>query len=263
MELVKTLTYTNEFKFGLDTVLEVGKSILLCVENHKAEKHGLEFKAEVDTIADQTGTKFLIDNFPNDAILTEEQGLPKEPKSRMWVCDFLDGTTNFLNGSKNYSVLLAFVEKGEIKVGISYLPTTNDFFYAVKGEGAYWNNQKICTSSINNLKMASIMLDQGYDPEGSMKFASLYQKLRPDVGAIGAYNANGVALSLLAKGEMGGYVHFSSKIWESAGILIAQEAGARITDFNGGELKLDFTSDKGFEFVATNGLIHEELLAHL
>lgn len=49
-------------------------------------------------------------------------------------------------------------------------------------------------------------------------------------------------------------------MWEAAGILIAEEAGAKITDFEGKDLKIDFTSRDGFQFVASNGVIHEDLL---
>ena len=159
-------------------------------------------------------------------------------------------------------MLLAFVENDQIKNGICYLPATDELFYAVSGEGAYCNNKRIKVSGVEELKRASIILDPGYDPEGDIKVANLYQKLRPNVGNVGAFNANGYTLAMLAKGETAGFVHFSSKIWECSSLLIAQEAGAMITDFKGEELKLNFASDSGFEFVATNSLIHNELLTH-
>lgn len=254
--------YRGELEVGIQAVMAAGKTIIDKTRNHSAERHGLEFKAEVDRLADESGIKVLKEAFPDDAILTEERGLPKEQKSRLWVCDFLDGTTNFLNGSRNYSVLVAFVEKGEVKIGISYLPITDELFYAVLGEGTYRNGKRTRVSPIGELKRSTIVLDPGYDPEGGRKVADLYQKLRSaPVGNVGAYNANGYTLSMLANGEMGGFVHFSSKIWECSALLIAQEAGARITDFKGEKPKLDFTNDAGFPFIASNSLIHDELLS--
>ena len=69
-------------------------------------------------------------------------------------------------------------------------------------------------------------------------------------------------VSIIAKAGNGGsgLVHFYSKIWESSGFLLVKEAGGKITDKNGKELELNFGSDEGFQFVASNGLIHEELL---
>ncbi len=251
--------YKTELMAAVEAVQTAGRIILEQTNNHKAERHSLEFKSEVDKLADVAGIDVIKKYFPNDNILTEEQGIPEKVSGRLWVADLLDGTTNFLNGSRNYSVLLGFVENGKLKVGVSFLPATNELFYAVEGHGAYLNNQKIHVST-TDFNKSTIVLDPGYDPDGGEKTAKLMLELRPKVGNIAIYNANGCTLSMLAKGELSGLVHFYSKIWEAAGFLLVKEAGGKITDKNGKDLELNFGSDKGFQFIASNGLIHNELI---
>ncbi len=252
--------YQKELTVGIEAVLAAGKTIVDQINNNRAERYGLEFKAEVDALADIAGINVIKRFFPEDKILTEEQGIPENISNRLWVADLLDGTTNFLNGSRNYSVLLSFIENGKIKMGISFLPTTNELFYAIEGKGAYLNDKKINVSTINNFNKSTIVLDPGYDPDGGEKVSNLFLKLRPQVGNVALYNANGYTLSMLAKGELAGFVHFSSKIWEVAGLLLVKEAGGKVTDRNGKDLDLDFSSPKGFQFIASNGLIHEDFL---
>lgn len=255
--------YSKELAVAIKSVRAAGAVILDQVNNRQAERYGLEFKAEVDKLADDAGINIIQTEFPQDAILTEEIGIPKTLSDRLWVADLLDGTTNFLNGSRSYSVLLGFVEKGELVLGVSLLPATNELFHAVEGEGTYLNGKRVGVSSVNQLKISSIALDPGYDPLGGDKVSALFQALRPNVGNVAMYNANGFTLSMLAKGELAGFVHFSSKVWESAGFLLVKEAGGSVTDAKGDNLSLDFTTPSGFQFVASNGLIHDPLLSYL
>lgn len=252
--------YNQELTVAIQAVRAAGNAILEQVNNHQAEWDGFEFKAEVDKITDEEGIKVIKTAFPQDAVLTEESGIPKELSKRLWVADFLDGTTNFLNGSRNYSVLLSFVENGRLVVGVSFLPVSNELFCAVEDEGAYVNGKRICVSAVDELKRSTIALDPGYDPEAGKKVSDLFLKLRPQSGNVAMYNSNGYTLSMVAKGELAGFVHFFSKVWEAAGFILVKEAGGRVTDIKGKDLKLDFTSSEGFAFVASNGLIHNELL---
>jgi len=242
--------YQHELTVAIQAVRVAGSTILSQVNNRQAERHGLEFKAEVDRLADEAGVNIIKTAFPNDSVLTEEMGLPETPTDRLWVSDLLDGTTNFLNGSRNYTVLMR----------VSLLPATNELFYAVDGAGAFLNGKQIEVSSVDILKRATVALDPGYDPQGGNKVSDLFLKLRPVCGNVAMYNANGYTLSMLAKGELAGFVHFSSKVWEAAGLLLIKEAGGNVTDLEGQDIKLDFTSSEGFPFVASNGRIHKELL---
>lgn len=254
--------YQKELRTAIRAAKAAGKAILRA-SSRKAVKHGMEFKAEVDTIADTTIKKTLAQAFPEIPFLTEESGFPKKPAEKLWVIDPIDGTTNFLNGLREYATLIALVIHGRIVLGVDYLPATDEVFWGVTGSGAYLNGLKIHVSKVNLLQRSALALDPGYHPQGIQQIATTYTKLRPKVGNIGIHNSNGYTLALIAKGELPALIHFYSKIWECAGLLLIQEAGGQVTDFQGKSLKLDFTKSTGFEFIASNGLIHKELLSWL
>lgn len=262
-ERIESDRYSRELDTALLAARSAAEQILSQTTNLRAQKQGLEFKAEVDNLADETIKQIIAGAFPNDSILTEESGFPKNSYERLWVVDPLDGTTNFLNGLRAYSTLIAFVDKGQLVMGVSFLPQTGEEFWAVEEKGAYKGDKQIEVSKIDTVGKASIALDPGYDPQGAEKVTDAYKKLRPRVGNIAMYNANGYTLSLIANGELPALVHFYSKVWECAGLLLVKEAGGKVTDFKGNDVKLDFTKDDGFEFVASNGLVHNDLLALL
>jgi myo-inositol-1(or 4)-monophosphatase len=63
-------------------------------------------------------------------------------------------------------------------------------------------------------------------------------------------------LAYVACGRLDAFWEFNLNPWDTAaGILLVEEAGGRVTDFAGGHFQLD--SD---EILASNGLIHEELI---
>lgn len=252
--------YNRELETAFLAARNAGKQIISQRTNSRAEKSGLELKTEVDNLADRTIKRVIAEAFPNDSILTEESGFPQSPAERLWVVDPIDGTTNFINGLRAYSTLIAFVDKGKLVIGVSFLPQSQEMFWAVDGEGAYKGNTKITVSQMADIGKASIVLDPGYHPQGVEKISDAWGKLRPNVGNVGVLNANGYTLSLIANGELPALIHFYSKVWECAGLLLVTEAGGKVTNFKGHNVKLDFARNDGFEFVASNGLIHNALL---
>lgn len=266
VDLEREQRYQDELEIAIQTAKEAGVAILREINNRTFTQDGSELKSPVDIIAGDIIYGRLHGNFPGDKILIEDRSgqeteTPEGKSSRIWVVDPLDGTTNFINGSHDYSVLIGLVENGELVLGVSLLPATDELLYAVKDGGAYCNGKKIHVSEAEDMSKSTVALDSGYDPEGVTQVANLFQKLKPQVGNIAMLNSNGYALSMLSMGRgLAGYIHFSSKAWEAAGLLIAREAGGLITDLNGNNLSLDFSSRSGFPFVASNRKIHPQLI---
>lgn len=252
--------YQKEKNVAVQALQQVGEKIEFNKSKIWSEKHGFELKAEIDKICDDTIKKTISKFFPSDSILTEESGYLKKTADRLWVIDPLDGTTNFINGARSYSSLIAFIENGDIMLGVSYLPVSKELLFAEKNNGAFLGSKKLRVSKISELKKSAIIIDPGYIQEGGEKISSLYQLLKSKVGNIGMLNGNGYTLSLMSQGEFAGFIHLSSKIWECAGLFIYQEAGGKITDFNGKKIQFDFSNEKSFEFVAANPKIHQGLL---
>jgi len=252
---------SDRLSVAIEAARNAGELLLTSPNLRDATQNGLEFKAVVDQLADETIVQTLKDHFPDDAVLTEERGFPKEVTKRLWVVDPLDGTTNFLNGNQMYTTLVAYIENGVPLISVSYLPASDKMVYAVTGHGVYVNGRKLQAQEPHSLQRAIIVLDQGYDPKGIDKIVRAYRQLRPHVGNIGMFNGNGYTLTLMALDQIAGFVHFSSKIWEVAGLHIAQEAGATITDLTGKPIRYDFQNPSAFQFVASHGIPHGDLLA--
>lgn len=215
-----------------------------------------------------------------------------EPSESFWTVDPIDGTKGFLRGDQ-YAIALAYVENGDVKIGVLGCPnlthaTTPDAFgkgsiiYAARGQGCYYlsldhiddlNEAKKLTISTRD-QFSQVLLLRSYesghtnaDMIGDLA-ASLgiqHDPIRMDSQAKYALLASGagdVILRLLSPKRL----DYKEKIWDqAAGAIILEEAGGKITDLSG--KPLDFTQGRTLRenrgILATNGLIHDQLIAAL
>lgn len=98
---------------------------------------------EADRAADKMIQKMILDDFPGDKVLSEE-GLTIYPDSEhVWIIDPLDGTVNFSQGLGCWGVSIAHLIKGVPQSAALYFPVTDEFYSAIKGEGAFLNGQPL------------------------------------------------------------------------------------------------------------------------
>lgn len=254
--------FAKELEIAKTAAREAGRQILL-TDNSKAVKKGYEFKAAVDNIADEIIRKQIKEAFPNDSLITEEVGFPEKPSKRLWIVDPLDGTTNFLNRLPFYSVLIALAVNEELVMGVSYIPENDKLLWAIRGKGAWQDDQRLRVSAISDIERISVAIDAGYLPDRERVLAETIAKIGKKIGNIAQLNANGFTLSLIAEGKLPALIHHFSKIWECAGLILVEEAGGKVTDHSGNKLNLNFRSGDSFAFVASNGAVHEPLLSLL
>ena len=136
--------YMREFDLAYSSIeeaAEIAKKSIVKV-NVRVKKDST-FVTESDLLVE----KMLIDNirksYPNDNFVTEEFNNENTIQNRTWIIDPIDGTAHYMRGSIFWGIQLAFVDKGEIKFSIICLPKLNEFYYAIKGKGAYLNHKKI------------------------------------------------------------------------------------------------------------------------
>ncbi len=95
------------------------------------------------TDADVMANKLILDSlesvFPDDGYLSEEarDDSSRFQKSRFWVIDPLDGTKEFVKKNGEFSVNIGLVDRGEVMLGVIYIPVRKRVYFAVKGEGAF------------------------------------------------------------------------------------------------------------------------------
>lgn len=110
------------------------------------------------TAADLASQEILIAGLtkllPQARIISEElanlQTLQIDhPAEYCWVIDPLDGTNNFRRGIPHFAISIALVQSQKTVLGVIYDPVRQDFFYAISGQGVYYNHQRVTVKSDN------------------------------------------------------------------------------------------------------------------
>ena len=214
------------------------------------------------TEADHASEKAILDviykEFPDHHILSEEAGEIIQDSNYKWIIDPIDGTVNFAHSIPLCCVSIAVEYKGEIILASVYNPVMNELFFAEKGKGATLNDKPIRVSKKQNVMNACLVTGFPYTyldmPNGPLQiFEKLIRKGIP-VRRLGSAATD---LCWVAAGRFDGFYEHKLQAWDSAGgYLIVEEAGGKVTDFNGGKF-----SPYQPHILATNGDIHEEMLA--
>jgi myo-inositol-1(or 4)-monophosphatase len=222
------------------------------------------------TQADIMCQKIIIDRikeaFPDDGFIAEEgtgekmfKQTPRGSKRIWWVIDPIDGTTNFAKGMLLFSVAIAAIYEGEPVVGVVYDPATDSMFTAVQNGEAFLNGRRIAVSDDGLGIFSSVGTDSFFD-NGLPKWAiTLMEKARSR-----SLGSSCLQLAYLAKGSLVGVVFVRPKIWDiAAGVLIAERAGANLSDWKGNKLfpiDLDKYEGQAFPTLGANKKTYNEIL---
>ena len=140
-------------------------------------------------------------------------------------------------------------------------PISGELYSAIKTKGAKLNGKNISVSKIKKLKESLLVTGFPYDKKASKlnnlkNFCNLTLKTQ----GVRRDGAAGLDLCYVASGKVDGFWETKLSPWDvAAGVLIVKEAGGKITNYKGE----NYNIYKSNEIVATNGLIHRELLKHL
>lgn len=249
-------------EFLFDIIKQAGKISL----DYRAKLSSMEVtkKTDKDLVSegDLAVESYLIDRikaqYPSHSILGEESGSYGDNAYR-WIIDPIDGTTSFVHGQPYYSVSIALEKDGDMVLGAVYAPVLQELFHAEKGQGAFCNGEPIRVSqretlidSVLGTGFACVRSDLEHDN------LPYFNKILPKIRGIRRYGSCAVDLSYVACGRLEGFWELNLNLYDmAAGMLILREAGGRVTDFSGD------TRHMPGQLVATNGLIHEELLGYL
>ena len=217
----------------------------LLKERGTAKEVATKYDKEVDTLI----VTEIERHCPGHSLLTEESGLFQGDPDWLWIVDSLDGTGNFANFNPLFSVCIALMHKSELLLGAIYAPAIDEFYFAEKGKGAYLNGMKIEISDVSDLSQSYILYCEGGD-KNKVRTGELLHEVYPHVTDIRKLGSAGLETAWVAAAKRDAY--FTTKIepWDVApGVLLVQEAGGRVSDFQGNPWKpqtsdLLFSSDK-------------------
>jgi len=226
----------------------------LVKERNTAKEAATKYDKDVDRLI----VEQIKRHYPDHSLLTEESGFLKGDPDWLWIVDSLDGTGNFANFNPFFSVCLALMYKNELLLGAVYAPAIDEFYFAEKGQGAYLNGVKIRASDVSNLSQSYIFYCEGGDKNRG-RTGELLRKVYPHVTDIRKLGSAGLETAWVAAGKGEAYFTTSISPWDVApGVLLVQEAGGRVSDFQGKPWQLQ-TCDLLF----SNGKLHAEILSLL
>lgn len=221
------------------------------------EKDPHNYVTYVDKEAERRIVEQLSALLPQAGFIAEEGTGNLTKETYCWVVDPLDGTTNFIHDNAPYCVSIALRNQEELLVGVVYEVCRKECFWAWKGSAAYMNGKEIHVSEVADLNEAFLALGLPYAVDQYKPTAlRLIDKLYGNVSSLRLQGASAAEICYVAAGRFEGRVEAFLGPWDvAAGGLILQQAGGKITDFEGKD-----TWMSGRQVVATNGKVHEALL---
>lgn len=233
-------------------------------------KKDVNFKAKKDLVTkyDVGIENFLKDKFSKAFedfnVIAEESDNSTIEFNNSIIIDPIDGTTNFVNQVPHACISVGVYQDKKPYIGIVYNPILDELYEAELGKGAFLNGEKLEVSKENDFQKSLISTGFPYtsgsnkdDLDDVMKKIAHILPRCQDIRRLGSA---AIDLCYVARGTYEGYYEMNLKAWDvSAGLLILQEAGGKISSLDGSEYTL--FEDK--YIVATNGHIHKELVEHL
>lgn len=203
--------------------------------------------------------------YPDHVFLGEESGLKTDPQGKVvWIVDPLDGTLNFAQQIPIFTISIAAVYENQVLCGVVYQPMTGELFVAKRGQGAFLNQERIHVSSTDEISHGVYAIGFPYVKPGESpaNVDYCFDLLRRGT-PIRNLGSGALNMAYLAAGRFDGFWIPSLYSWDmAAGFLLVEEAGGRVTHQNGQGIDRLVTTES-FDIIATNGLLHDKILASL
>jgi myo-inositol-1(or 4)-monophosphatase len=228
------------------------------------QAHQIEFKGEIDLVTeiDHQSEKYILGElgkrFPRHQVFSEESGEHAGSAENVWYIDPLDGTLNYSHGLPIFCVSMAYAYSGELELAVVYDPIANEMFTAQCGQGANLNGKPIHPSGTSELKSSLLVTGFPYDAwTNPINNFSEFQSFSKRTQGVRRLGSAALDLCYVASGRLDGFWEIRLNAWDvAAGALIAQEAGATVTNIHGTP---DFIS-KPQSVLAANPVLHTKML---
>jgi myo-inositol-1(or 4)-monophosphatase len=254
---------TDDFAdFAREISGEAG-SILL--KGFRSSKTVISYKSRTDLVtdADRASEQHLVERiskrFPDHDIIAEEGSRKEAAGVYIWYVDPLDGTNNYAHGLPFFCVSIGVysTKLKQVVAGVVYNPFLEELFTAVRGAGAFLNDKPIHVSLLDDIGVSLVATGFPYDKATSdNNNLKEFNRIILRIQGIRRMGSAAIDLSYVACGRIDGYWEGKLKSWDmAAGSLIVEEAGGRVTTYNGGPFDPEYP-----EIAATNGRIHNQLI---
>ncbi|MFK7866636.1 MAG: inositol monophosphatase [Alphaproteobacteria bacterium] len=233
-----------------------------------SRKGPADFVSQADQKAESIIHTQLKKARPDYDFLMEESGkiraTANQKSDYCFIIDPLDGTTNFIHGLGHFAVSIGLAFKDEIIAGCVYDPIKDEHFWAEKDKGAFLGSMRLRVAERRQLKESIFatgipFLGRAQDNNGHQHYLNHLGHFMATTAGIRRFGAAALDLCYVAAGRFDGYWESNLSDWDiAAGIIIAKEAGATLTNLqgNGWQLGCD-------HLLCANSVIHPKALSLL
>jgi myo-inositol-1(or 4)-monophosphatase len=241
------------------------------IESDAVRDKGLnDFASYVDEEAQRIILSEIHAAFPDHEVLAEEgfaeSGVAlRDVPGWLWIVDPLDGTTNFLHGVPQYGVSIGLQFGGKMVLGVVHDVCRNETFHAVAGRGAFKDGVPCRVSPRERLSDSLITTGFPYKQFAYLDgYTECIRRFWQDCRGVRRPGSASLDMAWVACGRFEGFFEQGIEAWDvAAGVLLVTEAGGRFTDFSDREPSDPSSRPMGSEIVASNGLIHGEMIDRL
>ena len=216
--------------------------------------------SDADVACEQELRRLITQQYPNDTVVGEEFGGTAEFAGRQWIIDPIDGTKNFVRGVPVWATLIALLVDGIPKVGVISASALGRRWWAATGHGSFRsvNNvvKEIRVSNVSSLENASISFSslEGWQQRG---IRDRFLQLTDDTWRLRGFG-DFFSYCLVAEGAVDIAAEPEVSLWDLAPLaVLVTEAGGRFTSLSGVD------GPHGGSAIATNGLLHDQVLRYL
>lgn len=221
-------------------------------------KQDYNLVSDADEDAERAIARVIRQAFPGHAILGEELHQADAEAEHLWIVDPIDGTNNFAHQIPHFAVSIAYHHRGRPECGVVYNPILEQWFTALRGQGAFHNDRKV--QAATSARLTEVLIGVGfYYDRGAMMEATLTairDLFRQQIHGIRRFGAASLDLCSVGTGSFGAFFEYELHAWDfAAGRLFVEEAGGRVTTCRGEPLPTAKT-----DILASNGHLHDTVL---
>jgi len=192
-----------------------------------------------------------LNKYFNISIISEEAHEIRKGSEYSFVVDPIDGTRNFVRNIPVFFIGIGLVKNGKTILSITYNPITKDLFYAIKNKGAFLKNKQIKVSD-RTLELSDLNIRTLPDKQLERQVVS---KIIANAHQVKNNMCCHDEIAGIACDRYDGFISKGSSPWDYCHYLLVEEAGGKVTDWDGNEF--DISKDN---VIISNGIIHNELL---
>ncbi|MFQ3550177.1 MAG: inositol monophosphatase family protein [Armatimonadota bacterium] len=219
-------------------------------------------RGDIVTEVDELSEKYIIDRiskeFPDDGYLAEESGNTNINSKRIWIIDPIDGTLNYMKRIPIFSISIAAYENGQVSAGVVYDPIHDEMFSAQRGYGTTVNGEKITIDNVEDIENRIITVSWVQSKADRTAFVKYIDEISKETSHFRRLGSAALNMAYIADGRLNAYLQGGLNPWDiSAGLVIIEEAGGIVTDFNGNPIN---ATDPIIDIVTACPAVHKQLM---